>query len=68
MKLEKNNRNRCFIVLYFDKDGLVDRYMKNMLRSIREDAAYVLMRSLMTKGKAYLIWAFTNCQSTTSLF
>ena len=42
MKLEKDNRNRCFIVLYFDKDGLVDRYMTNMLRSIREDAAYIL--------------------------
>ena len=42
MKLEKNNRNRCFIVLYFDKDGLVDRYMTNMLKSIRRDAAYIL--------------------------
>ena len=42
MKLEKNNRNRCFIVLYFDKDGLVDRYMTNMLEAIREDASYVL--------------------------
>ena len=42
MKLEKNNRNRCFIVLYFDKDGLVDRYMTHMLESIREDASYIL--------------------------
>ncbi len=42
MKLEKNNRNRCVIVLYFDKDGLIDRYMINMLESLRANSAFVL--------------------------
>ena len=42
MKLEKNSRNRCVIFLYYDKDGLVDRYIVNLLESIRADAAFVL--------------------------
>ena len=43
MKLDKTNNNRCFIVLYFDKDGLVDRYMIDMLKALRSDAAYILV-------------------------
>ena len=62
MKLEKNNRNRCFIVLYFDKDGLVDRYMTNMLKSIREDAAYILtvVNGFLTKEAGEMLAACSD--------
>lgn len=43
MKLDKSERNRCFIVLYYDKDGLVDRYMIKMLEALRPEAAFLLV-------------------------
>ena len=35
MKLDKSQVQRCAIFLFFDKDGIVDKYIENMLADLQ---------------------------------
>lgn len=43
MKLEKGNVKRCGIFLFFDKEGIVDSYIPNMLSDLKESLDYLLV-------------------------
>ncbi|MCR5294309.1 MAG: rhamnan synthesis F family protein [Lachnospiraceae bacterium] len=42
MILDKKTKNRCVIFLFFDKDGVVDRYVARMLEDLRKSSAFIL--------------------------
>ena len=43
MFIDRNSRNRCIIFLYYDKDGLVDRYVTGLLDALKSVSSYVLV-------------------------
>ena len=43
MLIDRNSRNRCIIFLYYDKDGLVDRYVTGLLDALKSVSSYVLV-------------------------
>ena len=51
MIIDRNTRNRCIIFLYYDKDGLVDRYVTGLLDALREVATcvYVVVNGYITE-------------------
>lgn len=42
MVKDPESKNRCIIFLYYDKDGLVDRYVTSLLDSLGKVSSYVL--------------------------
>lgn len=43
MKLDEKQVRRCGIFLFFDKDGVVDDYIQEMLRDLQENVSYLLV-------------------------
>lgn len=43
MKLNKEHMKRCGIFLFFDKDGIVDEYVLEMLRDLKENVDFLLV-------------------------
>lgn len=43
MKLDKSQVQRCAIFLFFDKDGIVDKYIENMLADLQKNVDYLLV-------------------------
>lgn len=43
MIIEKDNSNRCGIFLYYDKDGVVDKYVIYLLESLRPHLKHLLV-------------------------
>lgn len=43
MIIEKDNSNRCGIFLYYDKDGVVDKYVTYLLKSLRPHLKHLLV-------------------------
>lgn len=43
MELAEKQMKRCGIFLFFDKDGIVDDYVVNMLRDMKESVAHLLV-------------------------
>ena len=41
MILDVKSKNRCVVFLFYDKDGIVDQYVLDMLDDLRENAAFV---------------------------
>ena len=57
MILDVKSKNRCVVFLFYDKDGIVDQYVLDMLDDLRENAAfvYVAVNGVITpEGRARL--------------
>lgn len=43
MKMDPKSSSRCVIFLFFDKDGIADDYITEMLRGLRENVQHILV-------------------------
>ncbi|MCD2492140.1 rhamnan synthesis F family protein, partial [Lacrimispora sp. NSJ-141] len=63
MKIEKGTKNRAVIYFFYDRQGVVDRYVSYMLREMKKCARdiYVVVNGTLTEAGRRAFQEFTGC-------